>query len=181
MLENCNMTGEIPSQLFNLPYLESVKLTNNDLNGTMVLNSSVIQNLRLIDLQNNSITNAQTGDSNITILWVPILSLYFEIFIIALWSHGIHQAASPFRKQMANELAPQTCNFEVSSQNCLHQLLMWSFRSSCDTGFRFFLKLNCDCLKFEIAGFWETLIVNPKHQMRAGSVKFTVFKHTKQV
>ena len=69
VLENCNLTGQIPSSFFDLAFLETVDLSDNHLNGTVVFNGSITPTLQLIDLQNNSISDApQIGNSNITVL-----------------------------------------------------------------------------------------------------------------
>ena len=69
MLENCGLTGQIPSEIFNLPFLQTLDVKNNHLNGTVVFNGSITPTLQLIDLQNNSISDApQLGNANISIL-----------------------------------------------------------------------------------------------------------------
>lgn len=69
VLENCNLTGQIPSSFFDLAFLETVDLGDNHLNGTVVLNSSISQVLQVIELQNNNISNApQLGNADISIV-----------------------------------------------------------------------------------------------------------------
>ena len=54
---------------------------------------------------------------------------------------------------------------------------MCSFRSSLEIDFgSLTMTLNCDGLKFENAGFKETLFANPMLQALVISVKFTVGK-----
>ncbi|KAL7237840.1 hypothetical protein ACSBR2_004030 [Camellia fascicularis] len=52
MMENIGLQGEISTMLFGLPHLQTV---NNKLNGTLDVGSSFSSQLRLIDLQKNSI------------------------------------------------------------------------------------------------------------------------------
>ncbi|XP_047338886.1 leucine-rich repeat receptor protein kinase HPCA1-like [Impatiens glandulifera] len=56
-MENTSLQGQVPSNLFSLPQLQSVVLSNNKLNGTLNIGSTFSSQLTLIDLQNNSITN----------------------------------------------------------------------------------------------------------------------------
>ncbi|KAK1263241.1 putative leucine-rich repeat receptor-like protein kinase [Acorus gramineus] len=57
MAEFCKITGELPQTLFSLPNLQTVKLRNNRLNGTLNLGSSYSSQLHLVDVQNNDIQN----------------------------------------------------------------------------------------------------------------------------
>ncbi|XP_059461837.1 leucine-rich repeat receptor protein kinase HPCA1-like [Corylus avellana] len=70
MMEHTQLEGPIPANLFSLPNLQIVELSNNHLNGTLNIGTTYSNLLQSIDLQNNSITNFDpiTGGNNITIL-----------------------------------------------------------------------------------------------------------------
>nr|GLL37547.1 probable leucine-rich repeat receptor-like protein kinase At5g49770 isoform X1 [Ipomoea trifida] len=53
---NTTLQGPIPVNVFSLPQLETVELSNNNLNGTLDIGSSYPKNLT-VDLQNNSIVD----------------------------------------------------------------------------------------------------------------------------
>ncbi|KAJ0098031.1 hypothetical protein Patl1_27876 [Pistacia atlantica] len=55
VMENTNLRGPIPVELFSLPWLESVILKNNQLNESLDIGTSYGSQLHLIDVQNNSI------------------------------------------------------------------------------------------------------------------------------
>ncbi|XP_074275093.1 leucine-rich repeat receptor protein kinase HPCA1-like isoform X2 [Silene latifolia] len=54
-LEQTGIEGELPSDIFNIPQLETVILKNNQLNGTLTISGSYSRQLALIDLQSNKI------------------------------------------------------------------------------------------------------------------------------
>ncbi|CAI9770179.1 unnamed protein product [Fraxinus pennsylvanica] len=56
MMENTQLQGLIPVELFRLPQLETVVLSNNNLSGVLNIGNSYSNNLTL-DLRNNSITD----------------------------------------------------------------------------------------------------------------------------
>ncbi|KAI4296121.1 hypothetical protein L6164_036106 [Bauhinia variegata] len=71
MMENTNLEGQIPDSLFNLASLQIVKLNDNKINGTLVVNGTTRGNqLRLVNLQRNSIEKfvPQDGLQNVTII-----------------------------------------------------------------------------------------------------------------
>ncbi|KAB1204458.1 hypothetical protein CJ030_MR8G028146 [Morella rubra] len=72
MMENTRLQGQIPVNLFSIPNLQSVVLSNNQLNGTLNIGTAYSNELQYIDLQNNSITSFQsiTGGQSITLLLV---------------------------------------------------------------------------------------------------------------
>ncbi|KAL7119780.1 hypothetical protein ACP275_02G083100 [Erythranthe tilingii] len=58
MMENTNLQGQIPVDIFRLPQLETVVLSRNNLTGSLDIGNSYRTNLN-VDLQNNSITDFQ--------------------------------------------------------------------------------------------------------------------------
>ncbi|KAB8463988.1 hypothetical protein FH972_025282 [Carpinus fangiana] len=66
MMERTQLEGPIPANLFNLPNLEIVDLSNNNLNGTLNIGTTYSNELKRIILQNNSIDKFEpiTGGGN---------------------------------------------------------------------------------------------------------------------
>ncbi|GLT44494.1 hypothetical protein SLA2020_183860 [Shorea laevis] len=56
-MENTQLQGEVPVNLFRLPHLQTVGLKRNQLNGTLVIGVIFSNQLSLIDLQNNLISD----------------------------------------------------------------------------------------------------------------------------
>ncbi|KAH9289261.1 hypothetical protein KI387_033378, partial [Taxus chinensis] len=67
VMENCGLTGQLPSGLLDLPALETLRLKNNEFNGTLKVDNSANGHLQVIDLENNKITWA-TQPNNISLL-----------------------------------------------------------------------------------------------------------------
>ncbi|KAB1204455.1 hypothetical protein CJ030_MR8G028149 [Morella rubra] len=70
MMEHTHLQGPIPVNLFSIPDLQKVVLSNNQLNGTLNIGTTYSNELQYIDLQNNSFTIFQpiTGGQSITLL-----------------------------------------------------------------------------------------------------------------
>ncbi|GLU06069.1 hypothetical protein SLE2022_231320 [Rubroshorea leprosula] len=67
-MENAQLQGEVPVDLFSLPYLQTVGLKHNRLTGTLSIGMEFSNQLSLVDLQNNEITDFdETGGKNIQI------------------------------------------------------------------------------------------------------------------
>ncbi|GLT52146.1 hypothetical protein SLA2020_255010 [Shorea laevis] len=56
MMENTQLQGQVPVNLFSLPNLQTVGLKRNQLNGTLAIGMGFSNQLSLIDLQNNLIS-----------------------------------------------------------------------------------------------------------------------------
>ncbi|XP_031251475.1 probable leucine-rich repeat receptor-like protein kinase At5g49770 [Pistacia vera] len=67
IMENTQLQGSIPVELFSLPRLESVVLKNNQLSGALDIGPSYGSELQLIDLQNNSIDSVEATGYNKTL------------------------------------------------------------------------------------------------------------------
>ncbi|KAK4476787.1 hypothetical protein RD792_015947 [Penstemon davidsonii] len=63
IMENTRLQGQIPVDVFTLPQLETMNLSNNNLTGTLNIGNSYRNNITL-DLRNNSITNFQQSTTN---------------------------------------------------------------------------------------------------------------------
>ncbi|KAI3876093.1 hypothetical protein MKW92_053928, partial [Papaver armeniacum] len=61
VMENGNLQGSLPEELFSFPELQQVKLKGNLLNGTLKMGDSISQQLQLVDLQNNKIASVELG------------------------------------------------------------------------------------------------------------------------
>ncbi|KAE8689518.1 Leucine-rich repeat protein kinase family protein, putative isoform 2 [Hibiscus syriacus] len=57
MMEDIKLQGQVPATFFELPHLQAVVLKWNRLNGTLVINPSSSNQLHIIDLQNNEISD----------------------------------------------------------------------------------------------------------------------------
>ncbi|GLT56888.1 hypothetical protein SLA2020_299020 [Shorea laevis] len=67
-MENTQLQGQVPMDLFSLPNLQTIVLKGNQLNGTLYIGTKFSNQLRLVDLQNNDITEfKETGAQNIKI------------------------------------------------------------------------------------------------------------------
>ncbi|CAO2817081.1 unnamed protein product [Amaranthus hypochondriacus] len=64
IMENTGLESHISTALLSLPHLESVILSNNQLNGTLEISASVSRSLRLLDLRNNSIDGFSSAAVN---------------------------------------------------------------------------------------------------------------------
>ncbi|KAK4427523.1 putative leucine-rich repeat receptor-like protein kinase [Sesamum alatum] len=70
MMENTRLQGQIPVDIFRLPQLETVVLSNNNLSGILDIGNSYSSNLT-VNLQNNSITDfQQKSDYNLQLTLV---------------------------------------------------------------------------------------------------------------
>ncbi|KAM5585360.1 leucine-rich repeat receptor protein kinase HPCA1-like [Rosa sericea] len=71
IMENTRLQGQVPQALFGLYNLQTVVLRNNNLNGFLDIETNYGNQLQLIDLEKNSITNlTQRGGSNYTLILV---------------------------------------------------------------------------------------------------------------
>ncbi|KAI3994079.1 hypothetical protein MKX01_012336 [Papaver californicum] len=61
VMENGNLQGSLPEELFSFPQLQQVKLKENLLNGTLKMGNSISKQLQLVDLQNNKIASIEVG------------------------------------------------------------------------------------------------------------------------
>ncbi|KAE9446770.1 hypothetical protein C3L33_21338, partial [Rhododendron williamsianum] len=121
VMENTRLYGSLPSALFNLPQfpqLQTVTLSNNNLNGTLDAGFSYSSQLKLVDLQNNSIS-AFTQRAGSTIEFIlagnPICTGTggSNTYCVTL------QSNSSSYSTLHNNCIPSTCNSpQVSSPNC---------------------------------------------------------------
>ncbi|MCL7048471.1 hypothetical protein MKW94_029437, partial [Papaver nudicaule] len=61
VMENGNLQGSLPAELFSFPELQQVKLKGNLLNGTLKMGTGISPQLQLVDLQNNKIASVELG------------------------------------------------------------------------------------------------------------------------
>ncbi|KAJ0040284.1 hypothetical protein Pint_27224 [Pistacia integerrima] len=101
VMENTNLRGPIPVELFSLPWLESVILKNNQLNESLDIGTSYGSQLHLIDVQNNSI----------------------EYFVVTGYNKSLNLQNNPICEQSVEEscLAPQVPSSSPSTppNNCV--------------------------------------------------------------
>ncbi|KAL8130397.1 hypothetical protein V2J09_019552 [Rumex salicifolius] len=67
-MENTSIQGSVLAALFDLPKLQTVVLSNNNLNATLEISTGHSEDLVLIDLQNNSIMEVNNSAYNKTLL-----------------------------------------------------------------------------------------------------------------
>ncbi|KAJ8767896.1 hypothetical protein K2173_020836 [Erythroxylum novogranatense] len=68
MMENTKLQGQVPPTLFGLSNLQTVILNSNQLNGSLVLGSSLSNQLQIVDLQDNLISDYRGGNQVTVIL-----------------------------------------------------------------------------------------------------------------
>ncbi|KAK9213694.1 hypothetical protein WN944_005679 [Citrus x changshan-huyou] len=117
MMENTNLKGQIPADLFSIPHLQTVVMKTNELNGTLDLGTSYSENL-LVNLQNNRISAyTERGGApavNLTLIDNPIC----QELGTAKGYCQLSQPISPYSTKQKNCL-PAPCNAnQSSSPNC---------------------------------------------------------------
>ncbi|KAE8707543.1 putative leucine-rich repeat receptor-like protein kinase [Hibiscus syriacus] len=72
VMENTQLTGQIPASFFNLQQLQTVVLKHNNLDGSLDIGPGMSNQLEIIDLQSNSITdfNITAGEYTFEIILV---------------------------------------------------------------------------------------------------------------
>ncbi|XP_024200443.2 leucine-rich repeat receptor protein kinase HPCA1 [Rosa chinensis] len=117
IMENTRLQGQVPQALFGFYNLQTVVLRNNSLNGFLDIETNYGNQLRLIDLENNSITNlTQSGESNYTLILVgnPICNQTNMAKNYCIVSSSDSLYSTP-----PNNCAPIGCSSgKVSSPNC---------------------------------------------------------------
>eukprot|EP01018_Ginkgo_biloba_P022241 Gb_00418 [translate_table: standard] len=63
VMENGTLEGEIPSDLFSLPQIQTVNLRHNSFNVTLNMSTEISSQLQLVDLEFNEIPDAALGKS----------------------------------------------------------------------------------------------------------------------
>nr|POE45298.1 putative leucine-rich repeat receptor-like protein kinase [Quercus suber] len=117
-MENTQLQGEVPVSLFSLPNLQTVLLKNNQLNGSLDIGTTYSNQLRLIDLQNNSISafTEIAGGYNQTLILAnnPICETPKIYCTVSQRNNGPSYSTPP------KNCPPISCSSnQVSSPNCL--------------------------------------------------------------
>ncbi|GLT60086.1 hypothetical protein SLA2020_328700 [Shorea laevis] len=118
-MENTQLQGEVPVNLFSLPNLQTVGLKGNQLNGTLALGEGFSNQLSLVDLQNNSISEFNgTEGNNIQIRLAdnPICEGIgaTKAYCVVPQSNSTSLSTTP-----PNSCLPTTCNSDhISSPTC---------------------------------------------------------------
>ncbi|RDX81659.1 putative leucine-rich repeat receptor-like protein kinase, partial [Mucuna pruriens] len=117
-MERTQLQGQVPTSLFTLVNLQTVVLKDNNINGTLDIGSSYSNNLRLVDLETNSIDSfEQKGVLNVKIILKdnPICQEISEEGSYCSSSQpNISYSTAP------NNCEPVSCSSEqISSPNCI--------------------------------------------------------------
>ncbi|KAK1421678.1 hypothetical protein QVD17_24206 [Tagetes erecta] len=56
MMQDTRLQGEVPLDIFSIPQIETVVLSNNQINGTLDVGATYSNHLQLVDMSNNSIS-----------------------------------------------------------------------------------------------------------------------------
>ncbi|KAG5525671.1 hypothetical protein RHGRI_032087 [Rhododendron griersonianum] len=119
VMENTRLYGPLPGALFNLPQLQTLSLSNNQLNGTLDVRSSYGNQLELVDVQNNSISDfiptARVGTTvDFILVGNPACVGRTNTYCAIPLSNSSSYSTPP------NNCIPQMCSSnEVSSPNCI--------------------------------------------------------------
>ncbi|MBA0748365.1 hypothetical protein Gogos_005202 [Gossypium gossypioides] len=70
MMGSIKLQGQVPTTFFGLPHLQAVELESNQLNGTLVIGTSFTNQLQLVDLRNNKISEFNDAGYNFEIVLV---------------------------------------------------------------------------------------------------------------
>ncbi|KAF2317296.1 hypothetical protein GH714_019573 [Hevea brasiliensis] len=76
IMERTQLQGQIPDSIFSVAQIQSVVLSNNELNGTLDIGNNYGTQLEVIDLQNNSITEFAQGSGYSKTLMNHALQIY---------------------------------------------------------------------------------------------------------
>ncbi|GLT44523.1 hypothetical protein SLA2020_184120 [Shorea laevis] len=118
-MENTQLQGEVPVNLFSLPNLQTVGLKRNQLNGTLAIGKGFSNQLHLIDLQKNLISefNGTEGyDIQIILADNPICE---EIGATTTYCVVSQSNSTSLYTTPASSCLPATCSSDqVSSPRC---------------------------------------------------------------
>ncbi|XP_027333919.1 probable leucine-rich repeat receptor-like protein kinase At5g49770 [Abrus precatorius] len=118
-MERTQLQGQVPTSLFSLVSLQTLVLKDNKINGTLYIGSSYSNQLRLIDLETNSVDNFMQKDvaSNVKII-LKDNPICLETGEGASYCSNIQPGAS--YTTPPNNCQPGPCSSEqISSPNCV--------------------------------------------------------------
>ncbi|KAL9276307.1 hypothetical protein ACSQ67_026145 [Phaseolus vulgaris] len=117
-MEQTQLQGQIPSSLFGLVNLQTVVLKDNKINGTLDVGSSYSRELRLVDLETNSIDIFKQNE-------VPGVTIILKDNPICLEIDERAAYCSSYKSNFSystppNNCVPDTCKSEkIPSPNCI--------------------------------------------------------------
>ncbi|KAK4487885.1 hypothetical protein RD792_003623 [Penstemon davidsonii] len=117
IIEYGRLEGSVPSEVFSLPLIQQVKLRNNAFGGSLDM-SSISQELRLIDLENNNISSVTRGAvyrNSLMLIGNPVCSTSFQNTVYC----QIQQPTESYSTSLAN-CGSKSCssNKKLNPQNC---------------------------------------------------------------
>ncbi|KAK9938706.1 hypothetical protein M0R45_015428 [Rubus argutus] len=151
MMENTRLQGQVPRALFSLENLETVRLRNNNLSGSLDIGTTYGRRLHLIDLQKNNITslgqNNEGSNYNLTLVENPICA--------GSQNNIAKKYCNISPTDYSNSTPPSNCpacsSGQVASPNCIcakpyKQRLVFTFVSFSNLGNSSYFKALSDNL-----------------------------------
>ncbi|KAF2317292.1 hypothetical protein GH714_019463 [Hevea brasiliensis] len=106
IMERTQLQGQIPDSIFSVAQIQSVVLSNNELNGTLDIGNNYGAQLEVIDLQNNSITEFAQGSG-----YSKTLMINRKLLLTS--------ATAKYLYSTPNNCVQHDCNSnQISSPNC---------------------------------------------------------------
>ncbi|XP_028797387.1 probable leucine-rich repeat receptor-like protein kinase At5g49770 [Neltuma alba] len=118
-LENTNLGGQIPVSLFNQPSLETVVLKSNQLSGTLDIGNADSNRLKLIDLENNTITDFTQRNMNYKVSVVLARNRICLEAEASTERYCQESQSNSIYSTLPNNCSPPPCSSgQISSPNC---------------------------------------------------------------
>lgn len=122
-MEDTQIQGQVPTELFTLSNLETAVLKKNSLNGTLDIGTSYGNHLKLIDMRGNLITKVENQETSINIVLTD----------------------NPLCQETTGKMAPSFCNAVVSQLNSEPYSTERNHCSDATCEMNMILSPNCKC------------------------------------
>ncbi|XP_073040509.1 LOW QUALITY PROTEIN: leucine-rich repeat receptor protein kinase HPCA1-like [Primulina eburnea] len=117
MIEFGPLQGSVPPEMFSLPQIQQVKLSNNGFDKNLNMTDNISPQLQLIDFQNNSIPSITLGEYNSTLMLYgnPVCSASLENTVYC----QIQEPEKAYSTSLAN-CGSQSCDSDekLNPQSC---------------------------------------------------------------
>ncbi|TVU36605.1 hypothetical protein EJB05_18544, partial [Eragrostis curvula] len=125
LMDNDNLTGTIPSALFSFPQLQQVSLANNALRGPLNMRSNISSVLRVVNLTNNQIIEANIDLSyNISLILTGNPICLDNPTTCILKPNQPCGAVSCPNNQSASPVASQNCGCTIRFQGVMTSIVL---------------------------------------------------------